>query len=111
MKYFVTGATGFIEGHLVAKLIARGDRSLAWCATQTRRRVWLSRRELVKGDVSDRAVMREAMRGVDGVFHIARCTSSPRIQGSMYAAIVDGTRNALEAAIEAGAGRSCIPAQ
>ena len=67
--------------------------------------VWHSKvSTLVKGDVSDRAVMREAMRGVDGVFHIAALYElGLEFKDQMVAANVDGTRNTLEAAIEAGA--------
>ncbi len=58
---------------------------------------------LVKGDVSDRAAMREAMRGVDGVFHIAALYKlGLEFKDQMVAANVDGTRHTLEAAIEAG---------
>ncbi len=104
MRYFVTGATGFIGGHLVAKLIARGDQ-LTCLVRNPDKAANLARQgvTLVKGDVSDRAVMREAMRGVDGVFHIAALYKlGPEFKEQMAAVNVAGTRNVLEAAVEAG---------
>lgn len=104
MKYFVTGATGFIGGHLVAKLIARDDQ-VTCLVRNPDKAVNLARQGviLVKGDISDRAVMRDAMRGVDGVFHIAALYKfGLEFKDQMYAANVDGTRHTLEAAIEAG---------
>jgi dihydroflavonol-4-reductase len=104
MKYFVTGATGFIGGHLVAKLIARGDQ--VTCLVRNPDKAASLTRQgatLVKGDVSDRAVMREAMRGVDGVFHIAALYKlGLEFKDQMVAVNVDGTRHTLEAALEAG---------
>ena len=104
MKYFVTGATGFIGGHLVPKLMARGDQ-VTCLVRNPNRATGLAKLgvTLVQGDVADRATMREAMRGVDGVFHIAALYKlGLEFQDQMYAANVDGTRNTLEAAIEAG---------
>ena len=102
MKYFVTGATGFIGGHLVAKLIARGDQ-LTCLVRNPDKATNLAQQgvTLVKGEVSDRAVMRDAMRGVDGVFHIAALYKlGLEFKDQMVAANVEGTRNTLEAAIE-----------
>jgi dihydroflavonol-4-reductase len=104
MKYFVTGATGFIGGHLVPKLIARGDHvtCLVRNPDKATSLVQLGA-TLVKGDVSDRMVMREAMRGVDGAFHIAALYKlGSELRDQMHAANVDGTRNTLEAASAAG---------
>jgi nucleoside-diphosphate-sugar epimerase len=104
MKYFITGATGFIGGHLVAKLIARGDQLI--CLVRNPDKATSLAKQgvlLAKGDVSDRAVMREAMRGVDGVFHIAALYKlGLEFRDQMVVANVEGTRNTLEAAIEAG---------
>jgi dihydroflavonol-4-reductase len=107
MQYFVTGATGFIGGHLIAKLIARGDQ-LTCLVRNPDKAASLAQRGvmLVKGDVSDRAVMRDAMHGVDGVFHIAALYKlGLEFKDQMAAVNVDGTRNTLEAAIEAGVPR------
>ena len=104
MKIFMTGATGFIGGHLVSKLLARGDQ-LTCLVRNPAKAANLAQQgaTLVKGDVSDRAVMRDAMRGMDGVFHIAALYKlGLEFKDQMYAANVDGTRNTLEAAIEAG---------
>ncbi len=104
MKYFVTGATGFIGGHLVAKLIARGDQ-ITCLVRNPEKATSLAQQgvTLVKGDVSDRTAMREAMRGVDGVFHIAAVYKlGMEFNDQMVAANVDGTRTTLEAAVEAG---------
>ena len=104
MKFFVTGATGFIGGHLAQKLIARGDQ-ITCLVRNPDKAAHLTKlgATLVKGDVSDRAVMREAMRGVDGVFHMAALYKlGIEFKDQMMAANVEGTRNALQAAIEAG---------
>ena len=37
MKAFVTGATGFIGGHVARKLRERGDDVVAWCDPPTKR--------------------------------------------------------------------------
>jgi len=104
MKYFVTGATGFIGGHLVPKLIGRGDQ-VACLVRNPDKATGLAKlgATLVQGDVADRAVMREAMRGVAGVFHLAALYKlGLEFKDQMHAANVDGTRNTLEAASEAG---------
>jgi nucleoside-diphosphate-sugar epimerase len=107
MKFFVTGATGFIGSHLVAKLIARGDQ-VTCLVRNPDKAANLARQGVtfVKGDVSDRAVMRDAMRGCDGVFHIAALYKlGPEFKDQMSAANVEGTRHTLETAIEAGVPR------
>jgi dihydroflavonol-4-reductase len=104
MKIFVTGATGFIGGHLAQKLIARGDQ-ITCLVRNPGKATNLAKlgATLVKGDVSDRAVMRETMRGADGVFHIAAMYKlGIEFKDQMMAANVEGTRNVLQAAIEAG---------
>ena len=104
MKIFVTGATGFIGGHLVPKLIARGDQ-ITCLVRNPDKATNLTQlgTTLVKGDVSDRAVMREAMRGVDGVFHIAALYKlGLEFKDQMQTANVEGTRHVLETALEVG---------
>lgn len=104
MKYFLTGATGFIGGHLAAKLIARGHQ-LTCLVRNPDKAADLAKlgATLVKGDLADRAVMREAMRGVDGVFHIAALYKlGLEFKDQMRATNVEGTRHTLEAAVEAG---------
>jgi nucleoside-diphosphate-sugar epimerase len=104
MKYFVTGATGFIGSHVVAKLVARGDQ-LTCLVRNPDKAARLAQQgvTLVKGEVADRVVMRDAMRGCDGVFHIAALYKlGPAFKAQMAAANVEGTRHTLEAAVEAG---------
>jgi dihydroflavonol-4-reductase len=62
--------------------------------------------EIVTGDLTDPASLREAMRGCDRLFHVAadyRLWS--RDPGELYRANVDGTRSLLEAARDAGVER------
>jgi UDP-glucose 4-epimerase len=59
---------------------------------------------LVEGDIRDRQVVAEVMRGVDVVFHqaairITQCAEEPRLALEV---LVDGTFNVLEAAVKAG---------
>ena len=98
MEYFVTGATGFLGGHLVEQLVEDGHEVVALARTPARAD---DLRELgatvVEGDVTDRESMREPMRGTDGVFHVAAVYRLGVADPSgMRAVNVEGTRNVLE---------------
>ena len=77
--YLVTGGSGFIGSHLADALIAaeHGVRILDDLSTGTRDNVPAGA-ELVVGDVADRPTVENAMRGVDGVFHLAAIASVQR---------------------------------
>lgn len=107
MKIFVTGGNGFIGSHLAAKLLARGDEVI--CLVRDPARVEAARNprlqgvRLVKGDITQRAGLREPMQGADAVFHVAGMYEyGPKYIPQMRAVNVDGTRNVLEIAAELG---------
>ena len=104
MKFFVTGATGFIGGHLAQKLIAQGHQIVCLVRSPAKAEALAKLgATLVAGDVSDRVAMRESMRGVDGVFHIAALYKlGIEFKAQMVTANVEGTRHVLETALEVG---------
>lgn len=107
MKCFVTGASGFVGANLVHELIARGNRvkALLRPAADLRGLAGLDI-ERVPGDVGDRAACAAAMRGCDWCFHVAASYHLwLRDYAPMYAANVDGSRNVIEAATQAGCSR------
>src|SRR5690606_31177451 len=62
--------------------------------------------EFVEGDLSNRRSLTEAMRGCDWCFHVAASYALwMRDYTPMYAANVEGTRNVLQAAHDAGCSR------
>jgi nucleoside-diphosphate-sugar epimerase len=106
VRAFVTGATGFLGGRLVAKLRERGDGVVALVRDPARARALGA--ELVPGDLSDRGRLAEQMRDCDAVFHLAAMykvgiPSSER--PAMYEANVRGTENVLDAAADARVAR------
>jgi len=97
---FITGATGFIGGHMVRRLCGRGFQVRALVRPSSCYNTLKSFQvELVKGDLSQFSVIRDAMSGCDTVFHTAAdyrlWTKQP---SEMYAANVEGTRNVMQAA-------------
>src|ERR671917_312525 len=68
----VTGATGFVGGHVAKQLVERGDEvRVAFREPRRLERLGGLEVEPVRADVLDRAAMRRAMRGCDLVFHTA----------------------------------------
>src|SRR5437588_955449 len=68
----VTGATGFVGGHVAGLLAERGDQvRVTYRDPERLERLDHLELEPVRGDVLDRASMRRAMRGADIVFHTA----------------------------------------
>lgn len=97
-SYVLTGATGFLGGALARHLRANGHAVRAVVRDPARADdLGAIGVELHKGDVTDKASMRAAMSGVDGVFHVAGWYKvGLRERGTAVAVNVDGTRNVLE---------------
>lgn len=77
--WLVTGGAGFIGSHLVEALLARGERVrvLDDLSTGSRANVPAGV-ELLVGDVADAALVRQALAGVSGCFHLAAVASVQR---------------------------------
>jgi len=104
MKYFVTGATGFVGGRVVRQLIGAGNqvvvvvRNPAKAADLTSPGI-----EIHQGDVTEKGSVRNPMQGVNGVFHIAGWYKIGVKDKSEAAKInIQGTRNVLELMQELG---------
>jgi dihydroflavonol-4-reductase len=99
MEYFVTGGTGFIGTHVVERLVDEGHDVTTLTRSVSNAAHLPDEVTVVEGDVTDKASMREAMRGVDGVFHIAAwfyIGPGPRSRETAERINVGGTRNVLE---------------
>jgi nucleoside-diphosphate-sugar epimerase len=107
VRYLVTGATGFIGGHLVRQLVNAGHDVVALvrdpAAAMDLDDLGV---ELVGGDILTRSGLDRATAGADGVFHLAAWYRVGAHDRSAAEAInVQGTRNVLEAARDAGVGK------
>ena len=107
MKVFVTGSTGFVGHHVAKALAAEG----AQLRLLVRKSSSLANLEGVKGethvgDLSQPETLRPALEGCDAVMHVA---ADYRLwipdPAAMYRANVDGTRELLRMAREAGVPR------
>lgn len=98
MKYFVTGATGFVGGVLAKKLQESGhDVNASVRSPEKAKDLEALGVKLFKGDVTDKESMREAMTGVDGVFHVAGWYKvGTRDKSHGVKVNINGTRNVLE---------------
>ena len=104
MKYFLTGATGFIGGVLARQLRAAGHAVHAVVRSPARAKELADLGgRLFEGDVTDKDSLRSAMEGTDGVFHVAGWYrvgiprgERDRARAEAEAINVHGTRNVLE---------------
>jgi UDP-glucose 4-epimerase len=107
----VTGGAGLIGSHIVDCLVDAGAREIRVLDNLVRGRLDNLEKasgrhpvEFIKGDVRDRAVVANAVRGCDYVFHeaairITLCAEQPR---ECIDVLVTGAFNVFEAAAEAG---------
>lgn len=111
-KVLVTGADGFIGSHLTERLVELGADTRAFIFyTSTGTWGWLDSSdfknniEIFIGDIRDPDTLRQAMRGIDVVFHLAALIAIPYSYQAPLSYIrtnVEGTFNVLQAAREAG---------
>lgn len=111
-KVLVTGADGFIGSHLTESLLDKGYDVKAfvyynsfnnWGWLDTLPREKLDQIEIFAGDVRDPNGVREAMKGMHGVFHLAALIAIPFSYHSPDSYVdtnIKGTLNVLQAARE-----------
>lgn len=108
VKALVTGATGFVGSHVVRALVDAGHetRALKRATSNMAALGEVGGYEPVIGDIMDPASLAVAMDGCDWVFHVAAVSDYWRKSMDwMYEVNVQGTRNVLEAAQQAGVKR------
>ena len=108
----VTGAGGFIGSHLTERLVELGVRARAFAHYNALGTWgWLDQSpvrndiEVVAGDVCDRDSVRQAMQGVEVVYHLAALIAIPysyHAPASYVRTNVEGTLNVLQAARDLG---------
>lgn len=78
MRILVTGATGYIGGRLVPRLLARGDsvRVLVRDPDRIRDRPWSDRVEIVAGDLLEPESLAPACNGVERAFYLVHSMCS-----------------------------------
>ena len=105
MNVLVTGGTGFTGRALVQRLLRDGHRVVALDYKEGLGTRALARAgaEVVIGSVTDAALLRRCMRGIEVVHHLAAAFRELNVPARHYHEVnVGGTRNVLAAAAEAG---------
>lgn len=107
MKILITGGSGFIGSHIVQHYqgIAEEIRVLDNLRTGYRHNLDGFDCTFIEGSITDRALVEQAVAGVDYVFHLAALVSVPESMakpGECVDINVHGLLNVLEAAANAG---------
>ena len=107
MKCFVTGATGFLGSHVARRLLAKGaDLRLLVRTTSRTDNIDDLAAERVIGDLRDIESLKRGMAECEFVFHVAADYRLWARNGQeLYDSNVEGTRNVLQAARDAGVRR------
>ncbi len=110
--FLVTGGAGFIGSHIAARLVERGDRVRVLdnliSGHLSNMAAFRERIEFIEADLRDADAVRQAVEGVDCIFHQAALASVPlSLERPLdtNAACVTGTLTLLDAARRAGVRR------
>lgn len=105
---FVTGGHGFVGSFVVKELLAKGYRvrCLVRASSKTHRIDDLGVEKVI-GDILDRESLDKGMQGASLCIHLAGISAYADMHSERaWPTIVDGTRNVLEAALQAGVRRA-----
>jgi UDP-glucose 4-epimerase len=113
-RALITGGAGLIGSHIADLLVCEGLSEVIVLDDFSRGR-WENlataarsgKLTVVKGDIRDRLLVDELMKGIDVVFHqaalrITQCAEAPRLALEV---LVDGSFNIFEAAVKAGVNK------
>jgi nucleoside-diphosphate-sugar epimerase len=107
MKVLVTGAAGFLGGHLVDMLVDRGDevRAMVRPVEDVSHLQTLGGVEIVAGDLTDAQSLKRAVQGVQRVYNVAAKTGPWGMEELYHAVNVRGLADLIRAAMDAGVER------
>jgi len=109
MKFFLTGATGFIGAHVADRLRARGDEVVVLVRSPGKASALEELGcNLVEGSLSDEEAVRAGIEGCDAIVHAAGAYKVGVNQEEckhMHRTNIGGTATVLEAGVEAGVDR------
>ncbi|MDY6863581.1 MAG: NAD-dependent epimerase/dehydratase family protein [Thermodesulfobacteriota bacterium] len=99
-KILVTGGTGFVGSHLVHALIKRGYEVICLVREKSDTRCLKNLKlKLTLGDITKKDSLKEAVKNIDYVYHLAGITKSKNIK-TYYIVNSLGTKNLIEACEE-----------
>lgn len=119
-EILVTGADGFIGSHLTEELVKQGNKVKAfayynsfnsWGWLDTLPKDIMEQVEVITGDIRDSNGVKEAMKGVEEVYHLAALIAIPFSYHSPDTYVdtnIKGTLNVLQAARELETSRLLI---
>lgn len=112
MNVLITGGTGFIGSRLAARCIELGHAVLILGQENTpgegANRLFVEGKgaEVILGSVTDKAILRKALKGVDTVFHLAAAQHEANVPDRRFWEVnVQGTISLLEESSKAGVQR------
>src|SRR5258705_104144 len=99
MSILVTGATGFLGSALVTELVKRGESVRILARNEQKARQQFGNGvQIIRGDITEKAAVAEAVDGVETVYHLVGRLYHPSVPASLYRQThVEGTRIILEA--------------
>jgi nucleoside-diphosphate-sugar epimerase len=107
LKVLVTGAAGFLGGHLIDMLVERGDdvRAMVRPVEDAQRLRALDNVDVVYGDLTNPESLKIAVQGIECVYNVAAKTGPWGTEEAYHAINVRGLTDLLLAAMEAGVQR------
>jgi len=108
MKVLITGGGGFIGSHLVDSQLAQGNavRTVDVHVARLGHAAAHPHLEIISGDLTDEALLRQIVTGVEVVYHLASAHLDVSLPDSYYHQVnVTATLNLVRAAHEAGVRR------
>ncbi len=102
MKVLITGASGFLGGHLTRRLIDLGlDVRILARKTSDLTDLKGCKYEITEGDINNVDALKKATESVDSVFHLAGLVAYTKAErAAMEKVNVDGTQNVIDACIQ-----------
>nr|WP_234553851.1 NAD(P)H-binding protein [Thermus caliditerrae] len=78
MHVLVTGATGYVGGRLVPRLLEAGHRVrvLVRDSSRLEGRPWVGQVEVVRGSLEDPTALRQALSGVEAAYYLVHAMLS-----------------------------------